>query len=416
MLRDYQQDAVTAIEQAAESGVRRHLLVLPTGCGKTIVFSEVVRRRGGRALVLVHRDELARQAVDKLSLVVPRSRLGIVKTERDEHGAQVVVGSVQTLARTSRLERMVPDFDEAHHVTATTYQRILTALGAGTPDGPLALGCTATPERGDGVPLEGWHIVYRRSPPEMIAAGYLSDLRALRVRLDTDFNRLHVRAGDYDREVEQALLDANAPEHAARAHLEHASGRRALVFTPTVAVAHAMADAMTRFGIVAEALDGETRIEVRRAMLRRFARGETLVIANCGVLTEGLDEPSVACIIVACPTRSKLLYVQMIGRGSRRHPCHGRHGPSWWRWEELNLRHGAYETPALPLSYTAEVGHRRVSGPSVPQEARQIHVDEKTFCYTPRRAFGLDDSAIQRSEYERRRGGFHHAVSTTALV
>lgn len=324
-LRRYQQDALTAIEAAAARGVRRALLVLATGLGKTIVFAELIGRRPGRGLVLVHRDELVRQAVDKLALVAPLG-VGVVKAERDEVDAGVVVASVQTLARETRLRRLRPDFttvvvDEAHHLAAETYQRVLEHLGVGAEAGPLALGATATPERGDGLPLEGWETVYRKDILDGIRAGYLADLRAVQIRLAADFTALHVRAGDFiDRETETLLLEANAPEHAVAAYRQHAPGRKALLFTPTVKVAHAMADAFRASGITAEAIDGGTPLEIRREILGRFHTGAVRVVANCGVLTEGFDEPSADCVIVARPTRSRLLYMQMLGRGTRLFP------------------------------------------------------------------------------------------------
>jgi hypothetical protein len=212
--------------------------------------------------------------------------------------------------------------DEAHHVAANSYQRILRHMRVGEPDGPLGLGVTATPERADGQPLAGWEVVCRRDLLEMIEAGYLCDLRAMQVQLEgADFSRLHVRAGDViDREAEEILLAADAPEHAAAAYREHADGRRALLFTPTVAVARAMVQAFDRAGVVAEAIDGSTPRDLRRAALDRFRSGRTAVIANCAVLTEGFDEPRIEAVIIARPTLSRSLYVQMLGRGTRTYP------------------------------------------------------------------------------------------------
>ncbi len=326
-LRDYQIAALDAVEQASARGVRRPLIALPTGTGKTIVFVELIRRRGGRALVLVHRDELIQQTLDKLARVGVLDA-GVVKAERDEHGAQVVVASVQTLSRPARLQRLTPDFstvvvDEAHHGVAETYRRVLGHVGALASDGPLTLGVTATPGRGDGVGLMAIfeEIVYERNILDMIRAGYLSELRAVQVQLKTDFRQLHTRAGDFiETEAEQLLLAANAPEHVVLSYLQQAYGRRTLVFTPTVRVAHAMAETFRTVGLAAEALDGGTPIPERRAILARLRAGETKIVPNCAVLTEGFDEPLVDCIVIARPTKSRTLYTQMIGRGTRRHP------------------------------------------------------------------------------------------------
>jgi superfamily II DNA or RNA helicase len=131
--RPYQYEAVAALLAATARGIRRPLLVLPTGTGKTIVFALLVQRRRGRSLILAHRDELIQQAVDKLRLVDPTLPLGVVQAARDEHTAPTVVASVQTLSRRTRLTRLVPDFqtiviDEAHHAPAPTYRRRLSGI------------------------------------------------------------------------------------------------------------------------------------------------------------------------------------------------------------------------------------------------------------------------------------------------
>jgi ATP-dependent helicase IRC3 len=327
-LRAYQQDALAAIEAAEARGVRRQLIALPTGTGKTIIFVHLLQQRGGRALILVHRDELLQQVSEKLALVGLRD-VGIVKAEHDQHDRPVVVASVQTLSRDTRLARVTADFetiivDEAHHATADSYRKVLAHVGAFAPDGPLVTGWTATAERADGTALGDvfQEIVFEKPLLEMIRAQYLCDVKAVQVHLAVDFNSLHTRAGDFiETESERLLLAADAPAHVVEAYQAHAADRtRTIVFTPTITVAHAMADAFTDAGIAAEALDASTPLDQRRAILRRFHAGETAVIPNCGILTEGFDCPPTDCIIVARPTKSRPLYVQMVGRGTRRYP------------------------------------------------------------------------------------------------
>jgi ATP-dependent helicase IRC3 len=326
-LRGYQVDALAAIQHAERRGVRRQLLALPTGTGKTIVFAELIRRRAGRALVLVHRDELVTQAVDKLGMTGVDA-VGVVKAERNDLDAPVIVGSIQTISRPNRLAELPAAFstvvlDEAHHATAETHRRVLEHVGGFRDDGPLVLGVTATAERADGVALGAVfeEVVYEATLLDMIRAGYLAELGALQVRVAADFNALHTRAGDFvESESEAMLLAANAPATVVRAYETHAAGRKGLVFTPTVRVAHEMAKPFEEAGIPAAALDGGTPLELRD-VLAQFHRGEIrVVVANCSVLTEGFDEPSVDCIILARPTKSRPLYVQMIGRGTRRYP------------------------------------------------------------------------------------------------
>ncbi len=202
--RPYQHEAVAALLAAAARGVQRPLLVLPTGTGKTIIFALLVQRRGGRSLILAHRDELIQQAVDKLHLVDPTLPLGVVQAEHDELTAPTVVASVQTLSRRPRLVRLVPDFhtiviDEAHHAPAPTYRRILAYCRAWHPEGPLVVGVTATPERGDRQSLRPVfdRIVYQKTLLEMMQAGYLVDLRAMQVLLQANFDALRTQRGDF---------------------------------------------------------------------------------------------------------------------------------------------------------------------------------------------------------------------------
>jgi ATP-dependent helicase IRC3 len=330
-LRPYQQDAIDAIEAAAARGIQRPLAVMPTGTGKTVVFAHEINRRKRRTLVIAHRDELLQQAAAKIEAVIGFGQvpIGLVKAEQNNLDCPITIASVQTLSRANRLEQAAAHsfgtvvVDEAHHATAPTYMRILEAVGSFAYQGPLTLGVTATAERGDKVALgEVWQeIVFERPMLEMIEAGYLADIRAVQVQLEADFNSLHTRAGDFiDSEMEEMLLDANAPVHAVQAYQEHAPGRKGIIFTPTIKTAHAMAQAFTAANVPAEALSGETPTDERRAILARLKSGETRLVANCAVLTEGFDEPSIDLIVMARPTKSRPFFVQMLGRATRTHP------------------------------------------------------------------------------------------------
>lgn len=335
-LRDYQREALDEVYRLHGKGQRRQLIVAATGLGKTVMFGTMAAERACDTLILAHRDELIRQAVDKLLMIWPSAPVGVVKASENHVHAPVVVASVQTLARQRRLDQLAHRrfglviVDEAHHAAAASYRRVLEQVGAG-PDGdswphverPLLVGVTATPDRGDRIGLDGIFDVVAAERDLLwgIRAGYLSDVRGLRVVLDFDLDSAKVRHGDYvDGELGQMLETAGAPDHAAQAYLEHAAGRKALVFTPTVELARQMVAAFTAAGVAAEWVSGETEQNERRAILERFGSGQTMVLANCAVLTEGYDEPTVDCVIVARPTKSRALYVQMIGRGTRRAP------------------------------------------------------------------------------------------------
>jgi superfamily II DNA or RNA helicase len=326
-LRPYQEEAVAAVEAAVERGVRRPMVVCPTGTGKTMIFASLIARRGGSALVLAHRDELLRQAAEKIAIADPTLALGVgfVAAQRDDVNAPVVVGSVQTLARANRLARLPRRFDtvivdECHHASAAGYRRILEHLSPT----PLILGVTATPARTDGKHLgEVWEeIIYQRGIAEMIRAGYLADVRGVRVGLEqVNLDAVQQSGGDFDAEaLGDALEQASAPLHVLAAYREHAMGRKAVVFAPTVALAHRIAAVFRDAGIRAEAIDGKTPPEERHGILERLHAGETRVVANVGVLSEGTDLPSVNAIIMASPTRSQVKYAQAIGRGLRTFP------------------------------------------------------------------------------------------------
>lgn len=333
-LRPYQIDAIEGIEQAEREGTRRPLVVHPTGTGKTVTFAAAAQRRAhlGRSLVLVHREELAQQAAEKLSWQAPELRTGIVKAELDEVDADVVIASVPTLARDNRLARMVESVrrsplgtvivDEAHHAPAPSWVKIMTALGSYSEHGPLTAGFTATPER-DKKSLGVWEkVVSYMSIKEAIFQGYLVDVPpAQTVQTSVDLAKVGKTGGDYNEgDLGEALEAAGAIEQIADAYVEYAKDRKGVAFTPTVRTAHDLAAALRERGIPAEAVDGETPKDLRKAILARLKTGETQVVCNCGVLTEGFDEPSISCVVVARPTKFHGLYVQMVGRGTRTHP------------------------------------------------------------------------------------------------
>jgi superfamily II DNA or RNA helicase len=330
-LRPYQREALRALADSYRRGERRLLVSLPTGTGKTVVFSDLIRQagaRGKRALVLVHRDELVHQTIDKLALVAPELAVGVVKAERDEYGAPIVIASAQTVARPARLERLVPDFalvvaDEAHHAVAPSWRRALEHLRCFAPGGPLLVGFSATCERADnkhlGEVFAG--VAYHKDLLEMIEAGYLVDVRGLRVELALDLDTITIRDSDFaEGDLSAALADAHAPEHVASAYLAHAADRKALAFFPSVALAREAAAVLVQNGIAAAVITGETPLDERRHTLAALRRGDVQVVSNCGVLTEGFDDPSVDCILMARPTKSGILYRQVVGRALRPFP------------------------------------------------------------------------------------------------
>jgi superfamily II DNA or RNA helicase len=357
-LRPYQAEAKAAVKQRAREGIRRPVVVLPTGTGKTVLFAslaEEARAAGHDVLIIAHRDELLQQAADKLINVAPHlaDEIGFCAGNRQEWDKHVVIASVQTLSRERRLRRILlgrgypfPDdppglaveghrpfrliiVDEAHHVPAASYMYVLEALGCFEEDGPITLGVTATSQRADSADLTDafQEVVYHRDILSMMQAGYLCDLTGVSVRLaEFRTDKLHVRRGDFvAEEASQALEDADAPEHTVEAWLKHAvddehpDGRKTLLFTPTVRMADLMAEEFRARGIAAVNASrvASESTEARRDLLARFASGEVKVLTNASLLTEGYDEPTIECIVIARPTKSQPFYVQMVGRGTR---------------------------------------------------------------------------------------------------
>lgn len=328
-LRDYQEDCLNAIVKAEKKGVKRQLIVIPTGGGKTVVFAQLplVRPNSLPMLVLAHREELLTQAKEKILQSNPGLKVEIEQGEN--HAADdsdVVIASVPTLGRsnTTRLKKYKDTFfktiivDEAHHAAAPTYKRILDYYKPS-----LVVGVTATPQRGDNVRLTDVFddVTYYITIQELMNANFLSGLRGYRVASDVDISDIPIRAGDYsERYLEASINIEERNDLIVRSYKELASGLKTLAFCATVKHAEDLRDTFRKEGVTSELVVGTTESAKRSAVFEDFRRGKIEVIVNVGVLTEGFDEPSVECIILARPTRSNLLYTQIVGRGTRLHP------------------------------------------------------------------------------------------------
>lgn len=354
-LRDYQEHAITAVFKAWTEGMQRPAVVLPTGAGKTVVFSHLAQQfrqwrtyadsgqphAPARVVILVHRDELADQTLRKLAVIAPDLNTGKVKAADNDVTADVMVCSVQTLARRSRMEQLLDAqayagdiglviVDECHHAVAESYRNIMAALGCY--DGGrahLAVGFTATLSRGDGKGLgDVWDdVVFTRSILWMIAKGHLVDVRARQMEIgDFDLGSVKRSGGDYSAAaLGAAMQEAGAPEIIRQVIQKHAADRRSiLVFTPTVALAQEAAEQLAGAGIRSAVVHGGTPREERLRAYKRFASGDLRVIVNCMVLTEGADFPFADCAVIARPTRNETLFIQMVGRVLRPSPSTGK--------------------------------------------------------------------------------------------
>lgn len=323
-LRPYQQEAKDAIFEQWDNGVKKTLLVLPTGCGKTVVFAKVTEdcvRQGNRVLILAHRGELLDQAADKL---MKTTGLGcaLEKAESTCQGSwfRVVVGSVQTLMRQKRLDQFPEDFfdtiiiDEAHHCISDSYQKVLQHF----PDAQI-LGVTATPDRGDMQNLGQFFesLAYEYTLPKAIKEGYLTPIKALTIPLKIDMSSVSVQAGDFKVGDIGTALDPYL-EGIAEEMEKYCSDKKTVVFLPLVKTSQKFRDLLNEHGFQAAEVNGNS--QDRAEILADFEAGKYNVLCNSMLLTEGWDCPSVDCIVVLRPTKVRSLYCQMVGRGTRLFP------------------------------------------------------------------------------------------------
>jgi superfamily II DNA or RNA helicase len=328
-LRPYQREAIAAVLAARRNGIRRMVVCLPTGAGKTVIFSELARMARREVLVLAHREELLAQAREKLERALDgRSVVSIERgAQRAAADARVLVCSIRSLHE-ERLARLVRGrdiglilYDECHHAAADDNLRVLRQLGAFDEswNGTL-LGFTATTSRGDGKGLDTVFekIVYTRTLPQMIGEGYLAPLRGYRISTSADLSRLSTGGLDFrEEELAEAVDIEERNALVARSIQELARDRRTLVFCVTVNHARHLSGALNRLGVAAGMVYGEMPSEARAEVLADFRAGRVQVLANVAVLTEGFDDPGVSCIAMARPTRSEGLYAQCVGRGTR---------------------------------------------------------------------------------------------------
>lgn len=317
-LRPYQLDCCKAVG-AGWKEFGKQLAVLPTGSGKTIIAAKVsmdIVEAGGRVLFLAHREELLTQAIDKF-----RSAIGIhpdlEKAQfRASQQSPIVVASIQTMvARKDHWPRDHFDLvvvDEAHHVLANTYRKVLSRF-----DGHArVLGITASPDRTDKRNLGAFfeNIAFEVSLFELIRQGFLSPIACKAIPVQIDLSSVRRVAGDYS---EADLGDAVEPylREIARAIREHAPARKTLVFLPLIRTSVMFREICRAEGLSAEHVDGG--LSCRREVLRRFADREFDVLCNAMLLTEGYDDPAIDCVVVLRPSQSRPLFAQMIGRGTR---------------------------------------------------------------------------------------------------
>ena len=320
-LRPYQQEAKAAIFNEWDNGNKKTLLVLPTGTGKTIVFAKVTEdcvRNGNRVLIVAHRAELLDQASDKINKATGLMT-AVEKAEQSCLGSwyRVVVGSVQSLTREKRLQQFNKDhfdtiiIDEAHHAISDSYQNVLQYF-----DNANVLGVTATPDRSDMKNLGQYFnsLAYEYTLPKAIKDGYLSKIIAQTIPLKIDITGVGMQSGDFKAGDLGTALDPYLYQ-IAQEMLKYCADRKTVVFLPLVKTSQKFKDILNEVGFKAAEVNGNS--DDRAEILQDFDHGKYNVLCNSMLLTEGWDCPSVDCVIVLRPTKSRGLYCQMVGRGTR---------------------------------------------------------------------------------------------------
>lgn len=323
-LRPYQNAAVAAVKKEWAAGHKKTLLVLSTGAGKTIIFSNIIKNcvdQGERVLVLAHRGELLEQAQDKMRRACGVDSV-LEKAESTAVGkdCSVVVASVQTLYQDKRLEAYDPEYfdvvviDEAHHCMSSTYQKVLKHFS-----NAKVLGVTATPDRADKRNLGMFFdsLAFEYGIRQAVDENFLCTPSAQLIPLNLDIRGVSVNNGDFAAGELGTALDPYL-EEIADEMVVRCAGRKTACFLPLVKTSQKFRDILNSKGFKAVEVNGESKD--RKEKLEAFSRGEFNVIVNSMLLTEGWDEPAVDCIVMLRPTKSRSLYQQVVGRGLRLAP------------------------------------------------------------------------------------------------
>jgi superfamily II DNA or RNA helicase len=322
-LRPHQEEALEALARLRSEGNTIALVTHAQGAGKTVTAITDARRVGGRTLFVVHTRDLVLQARDQFFKLWPDVTTGLFlggERETEEHN---LVGTVQSLSR--HFSKFTPEefdyliIDEAHHATVdSSYQKL---IGYFRPR--FTLGLTATPDRADGVSaLEVFrNAAHRLSLRDAVELGELVPIRCVRVRTNVDLSRVRFNQIQYNRrDIEESVLVPSRDRLIVDTYKEHVNGRKAVAFCVNVRHGEDLAERFRAEGIAARGVSGKMSPADRKACLDAFGEGELRVLCACDLLNEGWDCPAVEVLLMARPTLSKVIYLQQLGRGTRKAP------------------------------------------------------------------------------------------------
>lgn len=321
-LRDYQQEAIDNLKKMREDGKTIALLYHATGVGKTITAATDEKAVDGRTLFLVNALKLASQAKDTFAKVWPEATLGEYTGSQKDVSQTVIFATVQSISKD--LEKFSPtDFDylivdECHHAAANTYQKIFTYFHP-----KFILGLTATPERSDGEDmLELFqNVAHKMDLKTAVERGVLVPIRCIRVKTNIDLTDVRINGIKYNsQDLESKLFIPERNQLIVDTYLKYVNGKKTVIFCASVDHAAEIAKLLCDNGVKAEAVSGRDRVEIRDKILKDYETGSTNVLCACDLLNEGWDSPHTTVLFMARPTMSKTIYMQQLGRGTRRCP------------------------------------------------------------------------------------------------
>lgn len=323
-LREYQQDAIDNLKTMRESGETIALLYHATGVGKTVTACTDAKNVGGKTLFLVNALKLAEQAKITFAKIWPEATLGEYTGNAKEKDVQIVFATIQTLARNIE-EFSCNDFDyiivdECHHAAAKTYQKIFSYFKP-----KFILDLTATPELSDGQDmLELFqNVAHKMDLQTAIEQGVLVPVRCLRIKTDIDLSDVRVHGIKYDaQDLESKLFVPERNKLIVDTYLKYVSGKKTVIFCASVNHAAEIAKLLREHGVQAESVSGQDKVAVRNKILDQYEYGNINVLCACDLLNEGWDSPRTEVLFMARPTMSKTIYMQQLGRGTRK--CDGK--------------------------------------------------------------------------------------------